>query len=100
MTLLITFTLFLLGAYGMRIRLRSAYEVVTSIGEQMDAHNHYRAVHVTTLLEGDPDMGAFELALLDGVWNRIAERCDRFCRRNWLARAAVGRATRSQGGVG
>ena len=89
--LLILFALFLAGAHGLRLRFRSALAESTAIREQMDRHS---AAVTDALWENDNDMATFELALLDGVWNRIAERCDRFRARHRLARWTMGPAPR------
>ena len=91
MTLPLFLLVFLLGAYGLRIRFRSALAESTAIREQMDAHD---AAVRKALCVPDHDMATFELALLDGVWNRIAERCDRFRARHRLARWTMGPAPR------
>lgn len=78
MILLIAFALFLLGAYGMRLRFRSVLAESAAIGVQMDRHEAYRETCIDPLLETDPQMAKFELELWFSTWNRIEERWARF----------------------
>lgn len=83
---LILLAVFLAGAHGLRLRLRSALAESTAIREQMDACD---AAVREALCVPDHEMATFELALLDGVWNRIVERQQRFFEwsRRWSRRS-------------
>ena len=78
--LLILFALFLAGAYGLRLRFRSALAESTAIREQMDRHDDYREKYIDPLSEIDPEAANFELELWFSVWNRITERYARFAK--------------------